>query len=119
MAESDVPLKKRKTSTEIVNLSKTQNALDDFNGFNVKRVLGENSRSKTAVILGQINGEDAVVLLEKEPFDLNNVNRYLCAETSLKNTLLNDIYGTYEAYPPKSENGMYLFWLSNSVGFFL
>jgi len=119
MAESDVPLKKRKTSTEIVNLSKTQNALDDFNGFNVKRVLGENSRSKTAVILGQINGEDAVVLLEKEPFDLNNVNRYLCAETSLKNTLLNDIYGTYEAYPPKAENGMYLFWLSNSVGFFL
>lgn len=105
MAESDVPLKKRKTSTDISSFAKVQSALDSFNGFEVKRVIGENTRSKSAVILGQINGQDAVVLLEKEPFDVNKIGKYLCAETSLKNTLLNDIYGTYEAFPPRTENG--------------
>lgn len=104
--QSDIPLKKRKTEIDTTKTVVTQTVLESFKDFEVKKVIGENARSKTAVIHGIIEGADAVVLLEKEPFDVKHVHRYLCGETSLKNTLLNDIYGTYEAYPPQTENGI-------------
>lgn len=101
--QSEIPPKKRKTSS--VEQRVTQPSFQSFEGFHVHKVIGENPRSKTAVIKGEIKGETAVVLLEKEPFDVKHVDKYLGEHTALKNTLLNDIYGTYEAFPPQAENG--------------
>ncbi|XP_052780997.1 m7GpppX diphosphatase-like isoform X2 [Mya arenaria] len=80
--------------------------LDSFEGFKVKSVISENSRCKTAVIHGELDGKDAIVLLERKPFNLSNVSNYFTEETGLENTLKNDIYGTYDAYPPKVENAV-------------
>ena len=103
--EIEVPLKKRKMNPGDQQEADCPRTLDNFDGFKVKRVISENSRCKTAVIHGELDGKEAVVLLERKPFNMSHVSNYFTEETSLENTLKNDIYGTYNAYPPKEENG--------------
>jgi len=105
-ADSDIPLKKRKISVSEHGDTVTPRVLSNFEGFLVQKVISENSRSKTAVIHGTLDGQDAVVLLEKKPFDASHVTNYFTEKTALNNTLKNDIYGTYDAFPPQVENGM-------------
>lgn len=101
-----VAVKKRKIDDEPSTASPAAPVLTDFEGLIVEKVIAENIRCKTATIHGKINGDDAVILLEKQPFDIKHVSKYLTKETVLKNTLKNDIYGTYEAYPPPAENAL-------------
>ena len=79
--------------------------LENLKGITVEKVLSENARCKTVTIHGRLDNDNVVLLLEKSPFELNKVQNFLSEEATLKNTLKNDIYGTYEVCPPPSENG--------------
>ena len=81
--------------------------LPDFKDFSVQKVLSRNVMQKRVTVHAKFAEEDAVVMLEKTPFDLDHMGRYFTQETSLTNTLKNDVYGTYQAYPPQVENGNY------------
>ncbi|XP_067658757.1 m7GpppX diphosphatase-like [Haliotis asinina] len=78
-----------------------------FKGFSIQRVLREDHRTKFACLEGRFNGSEdlAVVLLEKEPFSKQSFPRLLSDETTLRETLKNDIYSTYEATPPTDLSG--------------
>lgn len=102
-----VPTKKRKTDCDSDHGDGSPPVLDSFKGFDVEKVISENTRSKTATIHAKCDGKDAIVLLEKSPFNPAHVKNYFTEETTLKNTLKNDIYGTYEAFLPPIENGNY------------
>ena len=57
-----------------------------------------------------------MVILEKKPFDLNDVKSILSDETEAKIHLKNDIYSSADLFPNASLNGKYnfevlLFWV--------
>ncbi|KAL4226763.1 hypothetical protein ACF0H5_014743 [Mactra antiquata] len=106
MEDSEVPIKKQKLDVDCNQGDDNDAMLSNFDGFEILKVISENTRSKTVTVHGKMKGENAVVLLEKKPFDAKHMNRYLTEETSLKNTLKNDIYGTYEAFLPSTENAV-------------
>ncbi|KAM7138089.1 m7GpppX diphosphatase [Macrochelys suwanniensis] len=71
----------------------------------VRRVLRESARDKTIFLHGQVNGasgdaKDAVVILEKTPFQEESISDLLKKHTRLKLQMSNDIYSTYHLYPP-------------------
>ncbi|CAM5121046.1 unnamed protein product [Natator depressus] len=71
----------------------------------VRRVLRESARDKTIFLHGQVNGasgdaKDAVVILEKTPFQEESISDLLKNHTRLKLQMSNDIYSTYHLYPP-------------------
>ncbi|XP_045164966.2 m7GpppX diphosphatase-like [Mercenaria mercenaria] len=101
-----VPEKKRKIEADNDHGDGSPPILKSFEGFDIEKVIAENTRSKTTTLHAKLDGENAVVLLEKTPFDLTHVKNYLTGDTTLKNTLKNDIYGTYEAYLPPTENAV-------------
>ena len=103
----ETPEKKRKLNDSEHNESCHPLVLPDFKGFSVQKILSQNFMQKRVTVHAKFAEEDAVVMLEKTPFDLAHMERYFTEETSLKNTLKNDIYGTYQAYPPPVENGNY------------
>ncbi|XP_071109029.1 m7GpppX diphosphatase-like [Haliotis cracherodii] len=78
-----------------------------FKGFSIERVLREDQRTKFVCLEGKFKGNEdlAVVLLEKEHFPTQSLGRLLSNETTLKETLKNDIYSTYEATPPTDLSG--------------
>lgn len=80
-----------------------------FKGFSIERVLREDPRTKFVCLEGKFKGNEdlAVVLLEKEHFPKQSLARLLSNETTLKETLKNDIYSTYEATPPTDLSGDY------------
>ncbi|KAH3819118.1 m7GpppX diphosphatase-like [Dreissena polymorpha] len=102
----DLLNKKRKLENSDEIVDKCPPVLKNFKDFNINKVIAENPRCKTATIHGQIAGEDAVVLLEKTAFDASHLGNYLSELTTLNNTLKNDIYGTYDAFPPLIENAI-------------
>lgn len=101
MAESKVdgPAKKRKIVDE-------SDELPSFEGFEIKKILNENAKQKYIFLHGRFANktDDAVVLLEKSPFDREHVNQILSPNTDMVQTLHNDIYSTYSAYPPVDLN---------------
>ncbi|XP_074832956.1 m7GpppX diphosphatase isoform X1 [Carettochelys insculpta] len=71
----------------------------------LRRVLRESARDKTIFLHGQVNGasgdaEDAVVILEKTPFQEESISDLLKKHTKLQLQMSNDIYSTYHLYPP-------------------
>lgn len=99
------PEKKRKFNEYEPENSNNPPVLSDFKGFSVQKILSQNVMQKRVTVHAKLGEDDAVVMLEKIPFDKAHMERCLTSGTSLKNTLKNDIYGTYEAYPPPVENG--------------
>ncbi|XP_059040565.1 m7GpppX diphosphatase [Mustela lutreola] len=81
-----------------------------FSGFRVKKVLRESARDKIIFLHGKVNetsgdgdgdGEDAVVILEKTPFQVEQVAQLLKGNPELQLQFSNDIYSTYHLFPPR------------------
>ncbi|XP_006731395.1 m7GpppX diphosphatase [Leptonychotes weddellii] len=79
-----------------------------FSGFRVKKVLRESARDKIIFLHGKVNetsgdrdGEDAVVILEKTPFQVEQVAQLLTGSPELQLQFSNDIYSTYHLFPPR------------------
>ncbi|XP_008686521.2 m7GpppX diphosphatase [Ursus maritimus] len=79
-----------------------------FSGFRVKKVLRESARDKIIFLHGKVNeasgdgdGEDAVVILEKTPFQVEQVAQLLMGSPELQLQFSNDIYSTYHLFPPR------------------
>ena len=79
-----------------------------FSGFRVQKVLRESARDKIIFLHGKVNedsgdthGEDAVVILEKTPFQVEHVAQLLTGSPELKLQFSNDIYSTYNLFPPR------------------
>ncbi|KAI4553130.1 hypothetical protein MJT46_016424 [Ovis ammon polii x Ovis aries] len=79
-----------------------------FSGFRVKKVLRESARDKIIFLHGKVNeasgdedGEDAVVILEKTPFQVDQVDQLLKGSPELQLQFSNDIYSTYHLFPPR------------------
>nr|XP_028563629.1 m7GpppX diphosphatase isoform X3 [Podarcis muralis] len=75
----------------------------------VRKVLRESARDKTIFLHGQVNsasgdGTDAVVILEKTPFQEENIAELLKKHTKLQLQMSNDIYSTYHLYLPPELN---------------
>jgi hypothetical protein len=84
--------------------------ITSLQNFKLCKVLNENAKHKFLFVHGKFEGsdDDAVVLLEKTAFptDAKNMD-LLWSKTTLNETLKNDIYGTYDAFPPPMLNGEY------------
>ncbi|XP_008066278.1 m7GpppX diphosphatase isoform X2 [Carlito syrichta] len=79
-----------------------------FSGFRVQKVLRESARDKIIFLHGKVNetsgdgnGEDAVVILEKTPFQVEQVAQLLIGSPELQLQFSNDIYSTYHLFPPR------------------
>lgn len=79
-----------------------------FSGFRVKKVLRESARDKIIFLHGKVNetsededGEDAVVILEKTPFQVEQVAQVLAGSPELQLQFSNDIYSTFQLFPPR------------------
>ncbi|XP_040339427.1 m7GpppX diphosphatase isoform X2 [Herpailurus yagouaroundi] len=79
-----------------------------FSGFRVKKVLRESARDKIIFLHGKVNeasgdgdGEDAIVILEKTPFQVEQVAQLLMGSPELQLQFSNDIYSTYHLFPPR------------------
>ncbi|XP_068773157.1 m7GpppX diphosphatase [Struthio camelus] len=75
----------------------------------VRRVLRESARDKAVFLHGQVTGHsgegtDAVVILEKTPFQEEKISDLLEKHTKLELQMSNDIYSTYHLYPPPELN---------------
>lgn len=105
---------KRKREDEVENGSagnaETSAAAErPLSGFRLQTVLRESARDKTIFLHGQVSGdgqstEDAVVILERAPFQADAVSRLLGDNLELKLQLKNDIYGVYHLTPPPDLN---------------
>ncbi|XP_064424821.1 m7GpppX diphosphatase isoform X3 [Latimeria chalumnae] len=76
-----------------------------LSGFRVEEVLRESAREKTLFLHGKVGegcgeGKDAVIILEKTPFQVENLPELLNKNTDLNLQISNDIYSTYHLYPP-------------------
>ncbi|XP_003795938.1 m7GpppX diphosphatase [Otolemur garnettii] len=79
-----------------------------FSGFRVQKVLRESARDKIIFLHGKVNessgdedGEDAIVILEKTPFQVEQVAQLLTGSPELHLQFSNDIYSTYHLFPPR------------------
>lgn len=77
-----------------------------FSGFRVEKVLRESARDKILFLHGKVNessgdGEDAIVILEKTPFQVEQVAQLLTSSPELQLQFSNDIYSTYHMFPPR------------------
>uniref|UniRef100_A0A8D0FYY9 m7GpppX diphosphatase n=1 Tax=Sphenodon punctatus TaxID=8508 RepID=A0A8D0FYY9_SPHPU len=115
MAESPSAKKKREGIEETHGTPGAQgNGGSDGDSFplaelRVRKVLRESARDKTIFLHGQVNGvsgdgTDAVVILEKTPFQEENISDLLKRHTKLQLQMTNDIYSTYLLYPPPQLN---------------
>nr|DBA16621.1 TPA: hypothetical protein GDO54_003999 [Pyxicephalus adspersus] len=78
-------------------------------GFRLSAVLRESARDKTIFLHGQVSGddeakEDAVVILERAPFQAESVSDLLGKNPPMTLQLKNDIYGVYHLSPPPELN---------------
>ncbi|CAD7684039.1 unnamed protein product [Nyctereutes procyonoides] len=78
-----------------------------FSGFRVEKMLRESARNKILFLHGTVNeasgdggGEDAIVILEKTPFQVEQVAQLLMGCPELQLQFSNDIYSTYYLFPP-------------------
>lgn len=103
---SDGDNKKRKLSNEQFEITESQNI---FKHLKVDRILRNDSKNKMLVVLGKfsrkadVDEKNAVVLLEKLPFDNDSVAEALTADDGkTEETLKNDIYSTYKVFSSKA-----------------
>ncbi|XP_074646587.1 m7GpppX diphosphatase-like [Tubulanus polymorphus] len=86
--------------------------IGDFSGFKILKILNENHQSKTIFVHGKFTADattieggdcansdddddDAVAILEKTAFNKDSLQDLMSKDMSLKNSMHNDIYGTY------------------------
>ncbi|XP_033746373.1 m7GpppX diphosphatase-like [Pecten maximus] len=98
----DLVTKKRKLHDE----EESDDKFNNLGNIEIVEVLNDNSREKCLFLHTKISGEDAVVLMEKTPFDRNTMTQLVSEDTTLKETLKNDIYSTYEAQLPHHLNAV-------------
>ncbi|XP_068596544.1 m7GpppX diphosphatase [Brachionichthys hirsutus] len=72
-------------------------------GFQTREVLKHSAREKNIFIHGQIDGQDAVVILETNPIQENSLGELFSGST-LKLEMKNDIYSTYQLQAPPHLN---------------
>ncbi|KAM3922129.1 m7GpppX diphosphatase [Leptodactylus fuscus] len=80
-----------------------------LSGFQLKSILRESARDKTIFLHGQVSdegqsAEDAVIILERAPFQADTVSQLLGNNPELKLQLKNDIYSVYHLNPPPQLN---------------
>ncbi|XP_068180975.1 m7GpppX diphosphatase-like isoform X2 [Antennarius striatus] len=68
-------------------------------GFQICKVLRHSEREKSIYVHGQIKGQDALVILEKNPIQTNSVEELLSG-SKVKLKMKNDIYSTYQLQAP-------------------
>ncbi|XP_063292677.1 m7GpppX diphosphatase [Pelobates fuscus] len=78
-------------------------------GFQLHSVLRESARDKTIFLHGKVTSvshgtQDAVVILERFPFQAETVSSLLTNQPELKLQLKNDIYSVYHLNPPPELN---------------
>jgi hypothetical protein len=75
--------------------------LNDLSEFQQKRILSDNSRRKTICIEGTFKNRPgtAIVLLEKKPFNEEELKNAFGSNCVLHKEFSNDIYGFYECFP--------------------
>lgn len=113
---SDYNQKKRKLSNLNENISQTQK--NAFENMRVVKILREDVRNKLVTILGRFADaeEDAVLLLEKKPFDKNSIAETLTASDSTTvETLKNDIYSTHDVFFSRTLPGTEMMTFSDCV----
>ncbi|XP_074972233.1 m7GpppX diphosphatase [Phalacrocorax aristotelis] len=105
MAEGPPP--KRKREEEEAGIAHPDGAAAAFSlaELRLRRVLRESARDKTVFLHGEVaspsgEGTDAIVILEKTPFQEEKVLDLLKKHTKLELQMRNDIYSTYHLYPP-------------------
>ncbi|XP_073513513.1 m7GpppX diphosphatase [Phyllobates terribilis] len=103
------PGDKRKREDEVENGGAGESAASagaehPLTGFKLRSVLRESARDKTIFLHGQVSDEDAVVILERAPFQADTVCRLLADDPALRLQLKNDIYGVYHLSPPPQLN---------------
>ncbi len=84
--------------------------IHDLSNFVVTRVLSENSQRKQIFIEGKFKDSKSIsiLILEKKAFTEENV-KLLCNDKSVfKKQFVNDVYFSYELFPPVELNGSVL-----------
>ena len=78
-----------------------------FEGFQVVKILNENAQRKVVFVHGRFAGSDdeAVAILEKNPFNESAVREMLSGCSSTKTTMHNTIYSTFDMHPKAEFNG--------------
>uniref|UniRef100_A0A8D2IR52 m7GpppX diphosphatase n=2 Tax=Varanus komodoensis TaxID=61221 RepID=A0A8D2IR52_VARKO len=116
MAESFTAKRKREdggengaTATQEENAAAAAAASFPLAGITIRKVLRESARDKSIFLHGQVNstsgdGMDAVVILEKIPFQEENIAELLKRHTKLQLLMSNDIYSTYHLQLPPELN---------------
>lgn len=81
--------------------------LSDFSEFQQKQILSDNSRRKTICIEGSFKNRPgtAIVVLEKKPFNEEELKTVFDSNCVLSKEFSNDIYGFYECFPSVKCNG--------------
>nr|AAZ38886.1 scavenger mRNA decapping enzyme [Xenopus laevis] len=92
-----------------VSTNAEANVQHPLTGFELKAVLRESARDKTIFLHGKVssgseNCNDAVIILEKTPFQMDTVSSLLKNDPELKLQLKNDIYGVYHLSPSPELN---------------
>ncbi|KAJ7305051.1 hypothetical protein JRQ81_010845 [Phrynocephalus forsythii] len=110
MAESPVTKRKREEKEGEDGAADSHEAPSfPLREVSVRRVLRESAREKAIFLHGQVknasgDGTDAVVILEKMPFQEENVAELLQKYTKLQLQMSNDIYSTYHLLLPPELN---------------
>ena len=75
--------------------------ISSFTGFEIDKILSENTREKSVAICGQYNTDSdrkkAVILAEKQPIDSHSLQTIFSPTTRLTLNFQNDIYSQYSA----------------------
>ncbi|KAM8927383.1 m7GpppX diphosphatase [Pelodytes ibericus] len=80
-----------------------------LSGFQLQAVLRESARDKTVFLHGKVTGDtedtqDAIVILERIPFQVDTISDLLNDQAKLHLQLKNDIYSVYHMNPPPELN---------------
>uniref|UniRef100_T1J643 m7GpppX diphosphatase n=1 Tax=Strigamia maritima TaxID=126957 RepID=T1J643_STRMM len=105
----EIPSKKVKLDEDkIIGGDDVIPSFSSFDGFNIKSVLNEDLRNNMACVWGSFGDDqsDAVILMNKTPFDKDQLPRMLSKDSSLKAVMQNDLYGTYICSPPPETNSI-------------
>ncbi|KAM6234774.1 m7GpppX diphosphatase [Spheniscus humboldti] len=105
MAEGPPPKRKREEEAGAEPHDGAASAPFPLAELRLRRVLRESARVKAVFLHGEVTGPsgegtDAVVILEKTPFQEEKVSDLLKKHTKLELQMRNDIYSTYHLYPP-------------------
>ncbi|KAJ6656068.1 hypothetical protein lerEdw1_004474, partial [Lerista edwardsae] len=91
-----------------VSVKRKREEADGENGVNVAEQAGSTATSfplsEMSVNNASGDGTDAVVILEKTPFQEENISELLKKHTKLQLQMSNDIYSTYRLYLPPELN---------------